>query len=171
MPYTLVELSNDIRSLLNGRPAAECAIDLCQIVKKAALDKEFVAQYLTDRSDGEAPREIIYEDPELGFCICGHVYNNQAIGDPHDHGRGWALYGQAVGTTEMTDWEIIGGGNHNGQKQVRPVKTYLMAPGDVHFYNVGAVHSPKRIKPTKILRIESENLDHVPRSDIKAASD
>ena len=42
-----------------------------------------------------------------GFCICGHVYANEAIGFPHDHGSSWAVYGQASGETEMTDWEIL----------------------------------------------------------------
>ena len=29
---------------------------------------------------------------------------------------------------------------------------------DVHFYNIGAVHSPMRKDPVRLLRIEGENL-------------
>jgi hypothetical protein len=37
------------------------------------------------------------------------------------------------------------------------------------FYDVGAVHSPKRDSSTKLIRIEGKNLDTVKRSNIKAA--
>ncbi len=43
-----------------------------------------------------------------------------------------------------------------------------MKPGDAQFYDVGAVHSPNRQEPTKLIRIEGANLDHVKRSNIKA---
>ena len=45
----------------------------------------------------------------------------------------------------------------------------MMKPGDCHVYDVGAVHSPNRAGPTKLVRIEGKNLDHVQRSNIKAA--
>ena len=43
-----------------------------------------------------------------------------------------------------------------------------MHPGDVQFYDVGVVHSPKREAPVKLIRIEGKNLDHVARSHIRA---
>jgi hypothetical protein len=52
-------------------------------------------------------RQILYEDPELGFCIVGHVEHNSRQSRPHDHGPTWAIYGQAVGETIMTDWVIV----------------------------------------------------------------
>jgi hypothetical protein len=45
-----------------------------------------------------------------------------------------------------------------------------MKPGDSHLYDVGAVHSPNRRGLTKLVRIEGKNLDHVQRSNIKAAA-
>jgi hypothetical protein len=53
--------------------------------------------------------------------------------------------------------------------QVEPVRDYEMNPGDVKFYDVGVVHSPRREAPTKLLRVEGANLDHVVRSRIKRA--
>jgi hypothetical protein len=53
-------------------------------------------------------------------------------------------------------------------KQVEPVLTYVMNPGDVRLYDVGVVHSPKRDAPVKLIRIEGRNLDHVERSHITA---
>jgi hypothetical protein len=112
---------------------------------------------------------VLYEDPELGFCVCGHVYEGPAKGSPHDHGSSWAIYGLAAGDTEMTDWRIVKKGEGDQPNLVEPVKSYVMKPGDSHLYDVGVVHSPNRSGPTKLVRIEGKNLDHVKRSNIKAA--
>ncbi len=170
MPYTLSDLVEDVRACLSQREASECSDDLCNSVSKALLDQEFIATHLTDRGDGDGPREILFEDDELGFCICGHVYGDQAIGQPHDHGPSWAIYGQAEGTTEMTDWKIIKSGAGEEASTVEPNKTYTMNPGDAHFYGIGVVHSPKRTAPTKLVRIEGATLDHIKRTNIVAAT-
>ena len=60
------------------------------------------------------------------------------------------------------------GGKGDAPTLVEPVRTYNMRPGDAHLYDVGAVHSPKRAAPVKLVRIEGKNLDHVKRSNIKA---
>jgi hypothetical protein len=105
----------------------------------------------------------------LVFCICGHVYETPAHGTPHDHGSSWAIYGLAVGDTEMTDWRIVQPGDEANPTLVEPERTYVLQPGDAHFYDVGVVHSPKRDGLTKLVRIEGANLDHIKRSNIKAA--
>jgi hypothetical protein len=167
MGYTLDALAADIRrELSRGSSGAKNAV--CGYVSRALTDREFVATHLEDRPAGSNPREILYEDPELGFCICAHVYDGKAIGSPHDHGSSWAIYGQATGITEMTEWKIVEPGEAGKPSLVEPARTYLMHPGDVQFYDVGAVHSPKREAPVKLIRIEGQNLDHVRRSNIKA---
>lgn len=45
----------------------------------------------------------------------------------------------------------------------------MLQPGDSHFYDVGVVHSPKGVGLTMLVSIEGANLDHVKRSNIKAA--
>lgn len=165
MAYTLEQLGSDIRGVLQADtgPAGKQAV--CGLVSKVLLDQEFVARHLT--SDQCRPRKVLYEDPELGFCICGHVYETAADGAPHDHGSSWAIYGLAVGDTEMTDWRIVKPGDGANPSLVEPEKTYVLTPGDAHFYDVGVVHSPKRAGLTKLVRIEGANLDHIKRSNIK----
>jgi hypothetical protein len=164
--YTLEKLASDIRSTLAADPGRAGKDKVCEFVSRALLDQAFVAEHLKDRAPGEDPREVLYEDDDTGFCICGHVYAGEAIGEPHDHGSSWAIYGQAVGQTEMTDWKIVEQGDGEKPHLVEKVKTYSMVPGDAHFYEVGAVHSPSRLKPVKLIRIEGANLDHVQRSNI-----
>jgi len=166
MSYTLLELAGDIRAILNRSEASECSGDLCALVSKALTDCDFISTHLMARRAGAGPREILFEDDKLGFCICGHVYDDQAIGQPHDHGSSWALYGQAEGSTEMTDWKVVEKGRGDEPSMVEPTRTYIMKSGDAQFYGIGYVHSPKRTAPTKLIRIEGTNLDHITRSKI-----
>jgi hypothetical protein len=168
MSYTLEQLSSDIRNALKTDPGIGGKQAVCKLVSKVLVDQEFVAKHLTP--DQCRPRKVLYEDPELGFCVCGHVYEGPARGSPHDHGSSWAIYGLASGDTEMTDWRIVKKGEGDQPNLVEPVKTYVMKPGDSHLYDVGVVHSPNRGGPTKLVRIEGTNLDQVKRSNIKAAS-
>ena len=167
MTYTLEQLSTDIRQALKADSGPAGKQEVCKLVSKVLLDEAFVAQHLT--ADQCRPRKVLYEDPELGFCICGHVYETAAHGGPHDHGSSWAIYGLATGDTEMTDWRIVKKGEGDEPTLVEPAKTYVLKPGDSHFYDVGVVHSPKRDGLTRLVRIEGANLDHIKRSNIKAA--
>jgi hypothetical protein len=169
MTYTLEQFAADIRAALKADASSAAKLKVCGYVSRSLNDPVFVATYLKDRPPNANPREILYEDPELGFCICGHVYDGAAIGSPHDHGSSWAIYGQAAGITEMTDWKIVQQGEAGKPSLVEPARTYVMKPGDAHFYDVANVHSPRREAPVKLIRIEGRNLDHVKRSNIKAA--
>jgi hypothetical protein len=165
--YTLEQLSADIRRTLKADPGNAGKEEVCKLVSRALLDREFIGKHLT--AEQCRPRKVLYEDPELGFCICGHVYESAAHGGPHDHGPTWAIYGVAAGDTEMTEWRSVKKGEGGAPTLVEPVRTYLMKPGDSQFYDVGVVHSPRREGPTKLVRVEGRNLDHVQRSNIKAA--
>jgi len=168
MAYTLEQLSTDIRAALKKDDGIAGKQEVCKLVSKVLLDQDFIDTHLT--AEQCKPRKVLYEDPELGFCICGHVYPKPAHGEPHDHGSSWAIYGLAVGDTEMTDWRIVRKGDATTPSLVEPEKTYVLRPGDSHFYDIGVVHSPKRDSLTKLVRIEGANLDHIKRSNIKAAA-
>jgi hypothetical protein len=122
-------------------------------------DEAFVATYLGDHLP---IRQILYEDPELGFCIVGHVEQNSRQSRPHDHGPTWAIYGQAAGETVMTDWVIVSPPPSKGLPgKARRVRDYTLTPGSAQVYNEGDVHSPRRNGPTRLLRIEGRNLEHI----------
>ena len=155
MPYTLDALVNDCRQALQIEDAKAARQSVCQYVARACRDEDFVATHLSD--DNNTARHLLYEDPTLGFCIFAHAYDGANNSRPHDHGPSWAIYGQARGTTEMTDWQVVG-------DKVRPLKTYSLKPGDVYLYNEGDIHSPRREASTRLIRVEGINMDGVQRN-------
>lgn len=123
-------------------------------------NQDFIAEHLPESGP---ERKILYEDSELGFCVCAHVNNKPKHSDPHDHGHSWAIYGQAVGETIMTDWEKLEAATEATPGKVRSLRSYTLKPGMLRLYNEGDLHSPSRDAPTRLVRIEGTNLDKVKR--------
>jgi len=168
MSYSLEQLSTDIRSQLQVDAGVSGQRNILAFVTKALLDDAFVEQHL--KAEECRPRKVLFEDPELGFCVCGHVYEKgMSKVWPHDHGNSWAIYGLAAGDTEMTDWEVVEQGDESNATLVKPSRSYELKRGDCHLYEVGAIHSPLIGVAAKLVRIEGSNLDRVKRSNIRAA--
>jgi len=161
MSYTLDEFAADIRSSLKEDAGAAGIEAVRVLTEKAVSDPKFVQEFLGPQNTKK--RSVLYEDPELGFCICTHVGEgkDEKGPPPHNHGTTWAIYGQAVGTTTMTDWKILEPAEDDRPGLVEPIETYDLTPGKARAYDVGFVHSPTRGGATRFLRIEGENLDHV----------
>jgi len=113
--------------------------------------------------DDVPERKILYEDPELGFCILAHNHDGAKESQPHDHGPSWAIYGQARGETLMSDWTLVERATEDTPGKVRLARTYPLKPGMAHVYNEGDLHSPRREGPTRLIRIEGTNMDKVRR--------
>ena len=70
--YSLKKLSKEI---ITNNKIPDGSDKICYFVSKALMDQNFVVQNLPDRLEGEPPRQILYEDKETGFCVCGHVWH------------------------------------------------------------------------------------------------
>ncbi len=88
---------------------------------------------------------------------------------PHDHGPYWAIYGQARGETEMSDYELLESASPEKPGKVRKTRTYKLTPGVAHVYNEGDLHSPKRVDSTMLIRIEGVNMEKVKRLKFEEA--
>ena len=167
MPYTLEEFAADCKNALSKGDGPAELEEVRTYVSKALQDQDMVATYLPPDCGEE--RRVLFEDPDLKFCICGHVYQGPKDGNPHDHGPTWAIYGQADGETEMTDWKIVKPANGDEPALVEQTSSYSLKPGDAHVYHVGDVHAPLRNGPTRLIRIEGEDTAFITRTPIKAA--
>jgi predicted metal-dependent enzyme (double-stranded beta helix superfamily) len=160
MPQTLEQFARACHAILAGNRGPDGREKVRALVEDVLKDDAFVATHLTDQTP---ERKILYEDPDLGFCILAHNYTGAKESQPHDHGPSWAIYGQARGETIMTDWALVEKAAEGKPGKVRFVRSYSMKPGDAHVYNEGDLHSPRRDGPTRLIRIEGTNMDRVKR--------
>ena len=166
MGYDLQQFSAECHRILAADPGVAGRQKVCALLQQVLKDDGFVAAQLR----AETPeREIVYEDKELGFCILAHSYQGAKESAPHDHGPSWAIYGQARGETEMTDWSLVAPASADRPGKVRHSRTYTLKPGMAHVYNEGDLHSPKRNGPTGLIRIEGTNMDKVKRLKYEVA--
>ena len=165
MRFTLESFAADCHRLLKADPSPVGREQVRALVQEVLKDDDFVTKYINDNTPD---RQVIYEDSELGFCICAHVNREAREANPHDHGSSWAIYGQAFGETEMSDWEILEPAVEGKPGKVRRARVYALKPGMAHLYNVGDAHSPKRLSTTGLIRIEGKNTWKMKRLAYKA---
>lgn len=160
MGYTLEQFAKECRDALKAEPGPGGRKKVCDIVQQVLKDEAFVATHIPDDTP---ERRILYEDPELKFCILAHNYHGAKTSNPHDHAHTWAIYGQASGETEMSDWDKVEPATPDTPGKVKLRRSYMLKPGMAYVYNEGDLHSPRREGSTKLIRIEGENMDRVKR--------
>ena len=164
MALTLAAFAAQCHAILarDGGPAGRA--EVAAALREALRDEGFVAAQF----GAEAPeRRVVYQDPQLGFCILAHEYRGAKESPPHDHAHSWAIYGQAQGETSMSDWQVVEAPAGEQPGRVRKLRDYALRPGDAHVYNEGDVHSPGRAGPTRLIRIEGTNLEKVRRAKFR----
>ena len=160
MAYNLEQFSADCRRILEADAGVKGREKVCALVRDVLKDEDFVR---TNLGDDVPERKVLYEDPDLGFCILGHVHHDAKGSNPHDHGPAWAIYGQACGETVMTDYIPVARPSEGKPGKARPIKDYTLTPGMAYLYNEGDLHSPRRDGPTRLIRIEGKNMEKVKR--------
>jgi predicted metal-dependent enzyme (double-stranded beta helix superfamily) len=165
MSHTLEQFSAKCHDLLKAEPGPAGRRKVCALLQEVLKDQGFVSKNLDDTTP---ERKILYQDPDLGFCILAHSYKGAKESPPHDHGPSWAIYGQARGETEMSDYQLLEAATAEKPGKVRKVKTYKLTPGVAHVYNEGDLHSPKRVGPTQLIRIEGVNMETIKRFKFQA---
>ncbi len=167
MGAVLDQFAADCHDILKNDSGRDGLEQVCKKLEKVLVDEEFIEEHLGP--DQNSRRKILYEDPELGFCIIAHVYPSAKEGLPHDHGPSWAIYGQVKGATEMTEYRLVEKPDGDRPGKVEPVKTSVLTPGMALAYDVGELHSPKREGETRLIRIEGANMDNIKRDRYEVA--
>ena len=160
MDAKLQQFATQCHQYLTSEPGPAGREKVVSALESVLKDPEFVEKNV---GEGTGSRDILYEDPELGFCILAHAYEGASQSSPHDHGPAWAIYGQAMGETERTEWEVVEPASEAVPGTVRKLKTYALKPGMACLYNEGQLHSPRRESSTRLIRIEGRNMDNVKR--------
>ena len=160
MERILSDLVSQCRTLLQADSGPEGRRQVAALLSDQLASPDVVAA-LVPPSTGE--RDLLYQDPDLGFCILAHNYTGPKSSSPHDHGPSWAIYAQARGETEMTDFELVTPAAEARPGTVKAVRTYRLCPGDAHVDDEGDLHAPARSGPTSLLRIEGTDMSKVKR--------
>jgi predicted metal-dependent enzyme (double-stranded beta helix superfamily) len=167
MTATLEQFISECRTILNAEPGPSGRRKICMRLEELLRDAGFVSSVVNEET---SERHILYEDPALGFCLLAHSYKGPKTSPPHDHGPSWAIYGQAKGETEMTDYELIEPAAPGKPGKARPLRTYKLTPGTAYLYNEGDLHSPVRRGPTQLIRLEGLNMDRIKRLKFEAVA-
>ena len=160
MNKVLEGLAQKCQKILRDRPGPEGREKVAELLQVLLSDPANV-DALVPESTGE--RDMLYKDPELGFCILAHKYDGEKTSPPHDHGPSWAIYAQARGETIMRDYKKIENASAGKPGKVQVLRTYCLSPGVAHVYNEGDLHSPTRDGPTSLVRIEGTDMSKVKR--------
>ena len=166
MPITVSELANSCRDLLTADSGPEGRLRVAALLSEVLAEPANIEALIPP---GTAERHLLYQDPQLGFCILAHQYNEAKESLPHDHGPSWAIYAQARGETEMTDYEWASPDSADNPGKVRATRSYRLRPGDAHVYNEGDLHAPVRSGPTSLLRIEGTDMSKITRRRYEVA--
>lgn len=160
MAMTVQSFGARCHDLLKAEPGPAGREKVCGLLRELLSQPGFADETFNEQSP---ERKILYEDPELGFCVLAHYYKGAKESPPHDHGPSWAIYGQARGETEMSDWELLEPATEEKPGKVKKLRTYKLTPGIAHLYNEGDLHSPRRVASTQLIRIEGINMEKVRR--------
>ncbi len=160
MPITVSDLATQCHQLLTTDSGPAGRTKVAAFLSEVLADPANI-DILIPPHTGE--RDLLYQDAALGFCIFAHQYREAKQSLPHDHGPSWAIYAQARGETEMTDYERTAPDTEEATARVRATRTYLLKPGDAHVYNEGELHAPLRSGPTSLVRIEGMDMSKITR--------
>jgi predicted metal-dependent enzyme (double-stranded beta helix superfamily) len=165
MDPSLEQFAAECHTILKSEPGPSGRRKICMRLEQLLREPAFIRASIREDTP---ERQVLYEDAELGFCVLAHRYNGPKESPPHDHGPSWAIYGQASGETEMTDYELVAPASPEKPGKARPLRTYKLTPGTAYLYNEGDLHSPLRRGPTQLIRIEGMNMDRIKRLRFEA---
>jgi predicted metal-dependent enzyme (double-stranded beta helix superfamily) len=167
MAYELDQFISDCRNFLKRDPGPGGREQVRAHLERLLQNRDFVEKYCGDSV--ERGLKVLYEDPELKFQVLAHINDKARVSPPHDHGESWAIYGQAIAYTDMTDWELTGGNADRERPDVRAVRSYRLFPGMAGTYDDGKIHSIDYPAGARFIRVTGTDLDKIKRRVYTAA--
>jgi hypothetical protein len=168
MAYTLEDFSADCHRILKAHPGADGRDQVRRKLEQLLMEDEFIDAYCGPDATGGA--NVLYEDAELGFQILSHVMDKEHVGGVHDHGDSWAIYGQAVGHTDMTEWKRTDDGSVDGKATVEKDNEYRLERGQAGIFANHAIHSIGYPAGSRFIRLTGVDLETIPRGRYDVAA-
>jgi hypothetical protein len=83
----------------------------------------------------------LYRDPDHGFVLLAHAETKGRYRSPHDHGRGWVIYGVEQGEMEVGTY--IRAQDPDGRVRLVRRDVTRLRPGDARVYLPGDIHDTR----------------------------
>jgi hypothetical protein len=121
---------------------------------------DFVTQAF---SENDPPgHRTLFHCPQTDYYVLAHVQRAGKGGLPHSHGTSWAIYGNARGFTDMTEWRRVNPENE-AQAVLEESAKYRLDTGKTHAYGPHVIHSTAHPEKAWVIRVTGTDLDHLPR--------
>lgn len=166
MSYGLDAFCADLREILVTKGHAGLS-EISEKLKQLLANPDFVAATFAGSS---APQRVLYHDPVTDAHVLAHVQEAGKSGVPHSHGASWAIYGNARGATEMTEWRRVNPETED-HAVLEACDRYLLRPGQTHAYGPHVIHSTAHPDGAWIIRITGTDLAKTPRYYFKPKKD
>ena len=160
MGYSFDQFCADCRAALKADPGPGGHEAVRRHLEALLADRDFLAAECGP--DARPGIRTIYRDRETGFNVLVHIYEAGKKGPPHDHGRSWAVYGQASEWTDMTLWKRRDDGSKDGFADLREDRTFRLKPGEAGKFEVGQIHSIHFPDGARFVRVTGTDLDAIP---------
>jgi hypothetical protein len=164
MAYTLDQFCKDAHAILKSQPQAAALPKVAERLGELLVNPQFVAETFNDETP--VGRRELFHDPELDFYVLAHVQEGGKTGRPHSHGTSWAIYGNCMNATEMTEYRRV---NPESEENVvlEPASKYALRPGETRSYGPGVIHSTAHSQKAWVIRITGTDLDKLPRFHLR----
>lgn len=129
---------------LTSELVAECRRRLEALLEASPAEPWLSALYMDP-----SPNTELYRDADHGFVLLAHTEQAGLYRPPHDHGRGWVIYGMQRGEIEMGTYARV----EDPDGQVRLVKrdSTLVCAGQVQVYLPGDIHDTRCMTGSALL--------------------
>jgi hypothetical protein len=168
MAYDLDQFISDCRTTLARDPGPKGREDVRVRLERLLANADFVREHCGD--DVPQGLKTLYEDPKLGFQILAHINNKARAGEPHDHGKSWAIYGQAAKYTDMTEWDRVDDRRDPNHAKLKETKKYRLNAGQAGIFQDGAIHAINYPDRSRFVRVTGTNLDKIVRARFNLAT-
>tara|TARA_B100000242_G_C42970890_1_gene450479 strand:- start:267 stop:800 length:534 start_codon:yes stop_codon:yes gene_type:complete len=160
MGYEIEEFCADTKQILQAEPGPTGREKVRRNLERLLKNPNFLAAECGPSA--EPGIRTIYRDKDTGFNVLVHVYTEGKKGPPHDHGRSWAIYGQAAEWTDMTLWDRRDDGQKEGFADLEERETFRLEPEMAGMFDIGDIHSIHFPNGARFIRVTGTDLDTIP---------
>jgi predicted metal-dependent enzyme (double-stranded beta helix superfamily) len=160
--YTLEQFCEDARNAMKADRDDGGREKVRDLLSKLLKEKDFIAKYCSP--DHKPGTTLLYRDPELDFRVLAHCFKGGTKSPPHDHGTSWAVYGQAIGHTNVQVWrrkDGAKGDKQTGPAELEKIATYELNQGDAGVFHPGIVHTVEFTPGSRYIRVTGTDLNRL----------